>query len=159
MQLFPWRNKVDSTHHNGGGERVPVCHTSWTGGPRLDKRCWIDWKWIKFDLRLIFLLRVIFRLMFLLGILPARPVQQPRQHRSLLHPCIATCCCFMKSCSAICYPGVFKTMHCKCRSLVKQLYAKEKINSTYGGTPLVSQHSRSQALVKEEGCVRRGEPM
>ena len=33
------------------------------------------------------------------------------------------------------------------------------INSAYGGAPLVSQHSRSQALVKEEGCVRRGEPM
>ena len=34
-----------------------------------------------------------------------------------------------------------------------------KCNSAYGGAPLVSQHSRSQALVKEEGCVRRGEPM
>jgi len=32
-------------------------------------------------------------------------------------------------------------------------------NSAYGGAPLVPQHSRSQALVKEEGCVRRGEPM
>ena len=31
-------------------------------------------------------------------------------------------------------------------------------NSIYGGAPLVSQHSRSQALVKEEGCDRRGEP-
>ena len=28
-----------------------------------------------------------------------------------------------------------------------------------GGAPLMSQHSRSQTLLKEEGCVRRGEPM
>jgi len=34
-----------------------------------------------------------------------------------------------------------------------------KANSAYGGVPLVSQHSRSQALVKEKGCVRRGESM
>ena len=34
-----------------------------------------------------------------------------------------------------------------------------KVNSAYGGTPLVSQHSKFQALVKEDGCVRRGEPM
>ena len=32
------------------------------------------------------------------------------------------------------------------------------LNSAYGVTPLVFQHSRSQALIKEEGCGRLGEP-
>jgi len=38
-------------------------------------------------------------------------------------------------------------------------YWKSGLNSAYGGAPLVSQHSRSQVLIKEEGCVRRVEPM
>ena len=39
------------------------------------------------------------------------------------------------------------------------VFSKANGRENYGGAPLVSQHSRSQALIKEEGYVRRDEPM
>ena len=42
--------------------------------------------------------------------------------------------------------------------LFSKVYIRS-LNSPNGGAPMVSPHSRSQALVKEEGCGRLGEPM
>jgi hypothetical protein len=46
-----------------------------------------------------------------------------------------------------------KTLYLK-RALVKEFRLCQGLR-----VPMVFQHSRSQALIKEEGCVRLGEPM